>query len=100
MSEPAHQLVRPGFILALVSAVGLVFILFIVPDPLPAGGRAKLPRVTANLKQIDLAKQMWASDHAATNGAIVTEQELMQYLRVPGRTGLVASVDSEIYRAN
>ena len=50
--------------------------------------------------QIDLAKQAWALDHAATNGAAITEQDLMGYLRVQGSTGLVTSVDSEIYRVN
>lgn len=76
-----------------------IIIAYALPS-LTRGGKAKLPQVIGNLKQIDLAKQMWASDHAATNGAVVTEQELTQYLRVPGRTGLVAIVDSETYRAN
>jgi hypothetical protein len=85
-------------VLSLVVALGL---LLLVAELLPSGSRRpKLPRVVMNLMQIDLAKQMWASEHAAANGAVVTEQQLIDRLRLPGRTGLVAVVDSEIYRVN
>ena len=68
---------------------------------LTRSGKAKLPQIVGNLRQIDLAKQMWASDHAATNGAAVSEQDLAEYLRPrPGFTRLVASVDGEVYRPN
>ena len=93
-----RQLVRPGFILSLAVVLGLSIIL---ANLYPAGShRPKLLRVAGNLMRIDIAKKMWASDHAATNGTVVTEADLMQYLKVAGRTGLVTTIDSEVYRVN
>jgi hypothetical protein len=99
----SHQPSRP---VSSVLVVGLVVTLswslvwlFVLPR-LAGSTRAKVPQVVGNLQQIDLAKQIWAKDHAATNGAAVTEQDLAGYLGGPGRTGLVAFVDSEVYRLN
>jgi hypothetical protein len=101
MNQVPPPIVRPGFVLSLIVAIGVLFIVAkLLPD---VGGskRAKLPQVIGNLRQIDLAKQMWAADHAATNGASVSERDLAEYLRLPpGSTGLVTSVDWEVYRPN
>jgi hypothetical protein len=84
----------------LIVALCLLFAWYFVLPKLAGSSKAKVPQVVGNLKQVDLAKQAWAWDHAATNGAAVTEQDLMGYLRVTGSTGLVTSVDSEIYTLN
>jgi hypothetical protein len=85
-----------------VVALSWSFFWFLVLPRLvgPMSTKAKVPQVVGNLRQIDLAKRIWAEEHAATNGAAVTEQDLTDYLKVPGRTGLVATVDSETYRLN
>lgn len=103
LGNMSHEPSRPipaGLVLGLILALCLLLVWFFVLPRLAGSNKAKVPQVVGNLKQIDLAKQFWASDHAATNGAAVTEQDLMGYLRVPGSTGLLASVDSEIYRLN
>jgi hypothetical protein len=101
MSQPPRQPVRPGFLFALLIVFGLVFIIPYLLPTLGGSGKAKLPQIIGNLRQIYLAKELWASDHAATNGAAVSEPDLVQYLRPrPGSTGLVASVDGEVYRPN
>ena len=101
MSHPPRQPVRPGFLFALLIVFGLVFIIANLLPSLGGGGKPKLPQIIGNLRQIYLAKEMWAADHAATNGAAVSEPDLVQYLRPrPGSTGLVASVDGEFYRPN
>ena len=84
----------------MIVALSWLLIWFFVLPRLAGSTKAKVPQVVGNLRQIILAKQAWALDHAATNGAAVTEQDLIGYLGVPGRTGLVASVDSETYRVN
>ncbi len=60
-----------------------------------------MPLVINNLKQIEIAKPLWAADRAATNEVTVLESDLMEYLLShPGSTGLVDSVDGEVYRPN
>jgi hypothetical protein len=100
MNEEHPLSARPGFVLALIVALGLI--LFAWMSPYYAGStKAKLPQITSNLKQIGLAKELWASDHGATAGVQVSEQDLATYLRPPkGATGLVMSVLSETYRLN
>jgi len=101
MSQTSRQLVRPGFLLALLIAFGFLLIIGGLLPPLGGSKKAKLPQIIGNLKQIDLAKGIWASDHAATNGVAVSESNLVGYLRPrPGSTGLVASVDGEVYAPN
>jgi hypothetical protein len=100
MSDEPPRTISAALGRGIVLAVLLLLVWVFVLPRLAGSSKAKVPQVVANLKQIDLAKQMWASDHAGTNGAVVTEQELMRYLRVPGRTSLVATVDSEVYRVN
>ena len=100
MSHEPSRSVSPGLIAGLVVALCFLMVWYFVLPMLAGSSRAKVPQVVGNLRQIDLAKQMWAVDHAATNGVPVTEQDLSGYLRVPGRTGLVAAIDSEVYRLN
>lgn len=89
-----------GLVAWLIVALCLLFAWYFVLPKLAGSSKAKVPQAVGNLKQINLAKQAWALDHAATNGAAVTEQDLMSYRRMPGSTGLVTSVDSETYRLN
>ena len=100
MSQEPSKRISPILVAGLVPAFCLMLVWFFVLPRLAGSNGAKVPQVVGNLRQIDLAKQAWALDHAATNGATVTEQDLLSYLRVPGRTGLVGAVDSEIYRLN
>ena len=100
MSQEPSKPISPVMVAGLVVALCLMLVWFSVLPPLAGSSKAKVPQVVGNLRQIDLAKQTWALEHAATNGATVTEQDLLSYLRVPGRTGLVGAVDSEIYRLN
>ena len=91
---------RPVFMMLVVIGCAAVIVAYVLPS-LSGSRRAKLPEIIGNLKQIDLAKQMWASDHLATNGTVVSERELLGYLRPPpGSAGLVRPVDSEVYEPN
>jgi len=101
MNKASDPQAHPGFRLALSVVLGIAFLAWVILPSLPVSTRAKLPQISSNLQRIDLAKQMWASDYAATNGATVPEQDLVEYLRPrPGSTGLVEAVDSEVYRRN
>ncbi len=101
MNERSDPPVRPGFLLALVVVLALVLLAYIALPSLAGSTKAKLPQIISNLRQLDLSKEMWASDHSATAGALVSEQDLAKYLgpRVSS-TGLVVSVDSETYSLN
>ena len=98
-AQPPRQLVSRGFVVLMVGA-GLAALLASVL--LPGGSRKpRVLRIVANLQRIDAAKQMWASGHAATNGAVVSNQDLLPYLSGGlGSTQWIASVDSEVYRVN
>lgn len=102
MSQTRQKLVRPGFLLSLFIGFGFLYVVANLLLPQISGSRkAKLPSIIANLKLIDVAKEMWASDHKATNGTPLSEQDLLEYVRPPvDSTGLVRSVDSEVYTHN
>jgi hypothetical protein len=72
----------------------------IVLPTLVGGGPAKVPMIVNNLKQIDLAKEIWASDHKITNAVQVTNKDLAAYLRPVDGSNLVRPVDDERYVIN
>lgn len=101
MNQTPRQIVRPGFVLALLIVFGLFFIIASLLPSFGGSRKAKLPQVLNNLRQIEIVKEIWASEHAASNGAAVSDSELAAYLNPrQGSTGLVASVAGEVYRAN
>jgi len=55
---------------------------FVLPN-LGGSHRAMAPRIFSNLKQIEIAKQMWAEDHSVTGAVQITKQDLDPYLRRP-----------------
>lgn len=59
-------------VLLMVAAV-VVVIAYALPR-LSGGGRAILPRIVDNLKQIELAKAMWVEDHSPTGSVHLAEQ--------------------------
>ena len=59
---------------------------------------SRLAAIENNLKELDRAKQLWASDHTITNGVKVTEQDLAAYFPSGGGSnGLVKPVIGELY---
>jgi hypothetical protein len=87
------------FLLALV--VGIAVLAALLLPATVHSGPSTVGKIYSRLRQIELAKQMWAEDHGATGSARVTEQDLAPYLRRPsGSTGLVDSVVGEQYRIN
>ena len=93
------QPARHGFAVLLLIALGLFFLAWNLLPTLTGSRRAGLLAIVSNLRQVDIAKQMWASEHSATNGAQVTDEDLARYLGPhKGSTGLVASAFSEAYR--
>jgi hypothetical protein len=101
MSQAPRQLVRPALVANLVVALVLALLVCVFLPMLGGSRRGKLPRIVMNLARIGAAKEMWASDRAATNGAAVSNQDLIPFLgEGPGSTGWIASVDSEVYRVN
>ncbi|MGA2544010.1 MAG: hypothetical protein ABSG78_20870 [Verrucomicrobiota bacterium] len=85
-----------------MAVIALVcFLAMMILPKLADGGRAKIPMIVSNLKQIDLAKQVWASDHKITGAVQITEQDLSPYFsKDRGSNGLVIPVDGEQYAVN
>ena len=102
MKRPLHRLVPSGVGLWLIGALICGFVIWIqLPSTLSRSVKPKLPQIIRNLREIELAKQLSTSDYSATNGVTLSELEIVRYLeRRPGQTGLVASVDSEVYKPN
>ena len=101
MSQVASGRLCHGLVAGLITVLCLLFVWYFVLPLLAGSRRAIVPQVLANLRRIDAAKEMWAADHAATNGAIVTERDLVDYLRPrPNSTALMRPVSSELYRLN
>jgi len=54
-------------------------------------------RIVANLRQIELMKQMWASDQGVTGTVQITEQDLAPYAYGYSSNGLARPVAGEQY---
>ena len=97
-----RPLVRPGFLFSILVALGLLSLIANLLLPSLAGSRKPpLSQIIRNLRQIEIAKQMWASEHPATSGIPISEQDLLEYLAPRGSSNSsVQPVDSEIYTPN
>jgi hypothetical protein len=100
MSQSRSTPLESRLVLGSILAVGLIGVFCFVLPRLAGKGKSKVLHVVSNLRQIAVAKEMWALDRAATNGTIVTEMDLARYFRVSGRTGLVSAIDGEAYSLN
>jgi len=90
------------FVQALIIIVLIILWIALMP-PHPSGsGRAIAPRIFANLKQIEIAKIMWAAGHNATGAVQMAEQDLTPYLHVvsPPGSNLVRNIICERYYLN
>jgi len=83
-----------------VIALGCLVANIVLPMRTGGGPRhiAKLALIVNNLHQIDLAKQIWASDHKTTNTVQLTKQDLAPYFG--GSNDFVKPVDDERYMIN
>jgi hypothetical protein len=82
-----------------VLVAALFLYIFVLPH-LAGSHRAMAPRIYSNLKQIEIAKQMWAQDHSVTGAVQITERDLAPYLRSPQNSNFVSSVICEHYVIN
>jgi hypothetical protein len=96
MSDPVPK-VRRGFIFpAIIVALVFLFVWGILPR-LSGGGPSKTVRIINNLRQIELMKEMWASDHGVTGSVQVSEQDLALYVYGYSSNGLARQVVGERY---
>lgn len=95
MRRALHQLVPSGLGLWLIGALICGFVVWMwLPPTHPGSGKPVLPLITRNLREIEHAKEKWASEHGASNGAAVSQQDLAPYLTPR------PSVAGEVYRHN
>jgi len=102
MSETSKPPAQVRFIFVLLIVIGCAIVIAgqMLPS-LTGGGPSIGTKIVHNLKQIDLAKQMWAQDHNVTNSTHVSAEALIPYLpsrRKPGK--LLAPVIGERYIIN
>jgi type II secretory pathway pseudopilin PulG len=102
--KPEHVKPRARLKLTLIEVcVALAIMAVVASMMLPALGKAKSKAqsvtIRNNLKQLDLAKQMWAEDNKRPAGAEPTAEELKTYLAHGTTAGdeLVRSVANEKY---
>lgn len=87
-----------SFLLLLLLAIcGLACLAALLLPALAGGGPSKTSRIVNNLRQIELMKQMWASDHGATGSVRITEQDLAPYAYGYSSNGLARPVFGERY---
>jgi hypothetical protein len=98
MTHPAEpkQRVSPLWLLPL-AAFGLACLVALMLPPLAGGGPSTTMRIVANLRQIELMKQMWASDQGVTGMVQITEQDLAPYAYGYSSNGLARPVAGERY---
>jgi hypothetical protein len=98
MTHPAEpkQRVSPLWLLPL-AAFGLACLVALMLPPLAGGGPSTTMRIVANLRQIELMKQMWASDQGVTGTVQITEQDLAPYAYGYSSNGLARPVAGEQY---
>lgn len=90
---------RPAFaVLAVVGCV-VVFAAYLLPVR-SSGGPSRLTKILNNLRQIDVAKQMWAQDHHATNSTSVSPADIAPYLPKSKSNQLVSAAVDERYIIN
>lgn len=80
---------RWTFLLAILGGVGVLGLAVVVPCMVPARTTARRAACINNLRQIDAAKQQWASETRQPPGSIIVVSEVDQYIpngprRCPG----------------
>ena len=94
--EPAKP-VSPVLLAVLVVALCLLFVWYFVLPALTRSRKSKVVSVVSNLRQIELMKEMWASDHGVTGSVRVSEQDLAPYAYGYSSNGLARPVIGERY---
>ena len=98
MSQTSGPRDRVSFLLLLLLATfGLACLAALMLPALTGGGPSKTIRIVNNLRQIELMKQMWASDHAVTGSVRFTEHDLAPYAYGYSSNGLARPVIGERY---
>lgn len=89
--------IRPGFLLALLLAFSVVVVAMLLPSH-ARKGRSVMVQIGNNLRQIEVAKEIWSKEHGATGLVSVTERDLAPYLAGRrGRAGFVSAIVGERY---
>ena len=95
MSREPSKSISPGLIGGLV-VLRVLFVWHFVLPMLAGSRKSTVISVVNNLKQIELAKEMWASDRSPTGALQVSAQDLAIYMGQPlGSSNLVRSVMGE-----
>src|SRR5678815_4886774 len=81
MSYTPGTYVRPGFVLALLLALGVLALAALVIPSHARKGRSVMVTVVNNLRQIEIAKQIWAKEHGLTGSVSISQHDLAPYLR-------------------
>jgi hypothetical protein len=97
MSRTAAPIIRFRFTLMLIIAFALAFVWTTVLPVLSGGGPSKTMRIVSNLRQIEVMKEMWASDHGVTGAVRVTELNLAPYAYGYSSNRLARPVAGERY---
>jgi hypothetical protein len=98
MSQIAEPKDRVSWLLLLLLAtLGAVCLYALMLPALTGGGPSKTMRIVNKLRQIELMKQMWASDHGVTGSVRITEQDLAPYAYGYSSNGLARPLAGERY---
>jgi len=98
MSETGEPKDRVSSLLVLLLLIlGLVCLAALMLPALTGGGPSEAMRIVSRLRQIELMKQLWASDHGATGSVRITEKDLIPYAPGYSSNGLVRPVAGERY---
>jgi hypothetical protein len=98
MSQTVGSKDRVSFLLLLLLGLfGLACLVALLLPALTGGGPSKMSRIVNNLRQIEVMKQMWASDHGVTGSVRITEQDLAPYAYGYSSNGLARPVFGERY---
>jgi hypothetical protein len=101
MNQKPSKPIPPGLVAGLIVALCLLFIWYFVLPALSGSRKSLVISVVNNLSQIELAKEMWASDRGATGALQVSAQDLAIYMGQPaGSSNLVKPVMGERYIIN
>ena len=101
MSREPSKSIPPGLMVGLVVVLCVLFVWHFVLPMLGGSRKSIVISVVNNLKQIELAKEMWASDRSPTGALQVSAQDLAIYMGQPlGSSNLVRSVMGERYIIN
>ncbi len=101
MNQERPTPISRGLAAALVVVLCVLFVWDFVLPSLGGSNKSKVISVVNNLNQIELAKELWASDHGATGAVQVSVQDLARYMGQPASSSsLVKPVMGERYIIN